>query len=64
MIHYFTFILKKIVYNYHGQRPIQRGPLTGVGPNPSQGHNLGMASTTPQRMIVAADCGNAVSALM
>ena len=48
----------------HSQRPIQHGPTTGVGLNPPQRHNLDLASTTPQQMIVAADRGSAVSALM
>ena len=48
----------------HSQRPIQHGPTTGEGPNPAQRHNLGLASTTPQQTIVAADCGSVVLALM
>ena len=39
----------------HGQKPIQHGLQTGVDPNPPQGHNLGLASVTPQQMIVTVD---------
>ena len=48
----------------HGQRPIQHEPSSGVGPNLPQGHNLDLASSTPQHMIIAVDRGSAVLALM